>query len=124
VLLLALGLFVLGLAMLLSALYVRFRDVKPIWEVTAQLAFYGTPILYAIETIGVSDDIQRLMILNPLAAIFQQVRHAVIDPSAPSAADVAGGAATLVVPFGIVIGCFALGLWFFSRQAPRLAEEL
>ena len=36
----ALGTFALGLAMLLSALYVRFRDVKPIWEVVLQL-FYG-----------------------------------------------------------------------------------
>jgi ABC-2 type transport system permease protein len=124
VLLLALCVFVLGVATLLSALYVRFRDVKPIWEVTVQLAFYGTPILYAIETIGVSDDVRRLMMLNPLAAIFQQVRHAVIDPSAPSAADVAGGAALLLVPAAIVVGCFALGLWYFGRQAPHVAEEL
>jgi ABC-2 type transport system permease protein len=123
-LLLALAVFVLGLAMLLSALYVRFRDVKPIWEVVVQLAFYGTPILYAIETIGVSQDIQQLMMLNPLAAIIQEIRHAVIDPSAPSAADVAGGTPELLVPVGIVLGCFVLGLWFFSRQAPRLAEEL
>lgn len=123
-LLLALAVFVLGLAMLLSALYVRFRDVKPIWEVVVQLAFYGTPILYAIETIGVSKDIQQLMMLNPLAAILQEIRHAVIDPSAPSAADVAGGMAELLVPFAIVLACFVLGLWFFSRQAPRLAEEL
>ena len=36
--------------MLLSALYVRFRDVQPIWEVVLQAAFYATPILYAIET--------------------------------------------------------------------------
>jgi ABC-2 type transport system permease protein len=123
-LLLALGVLVLGLAMLLSALYVRFRDVKPIWEVLVQLTFYGTPILYAIETIGVSDDVQRLMMINPLATIIQQVRHAVIDPSAPSAADVAGGTPELLVPFAIIVGCFVLGLWFFSRQAPRLAEEL
>ena len=37
--------------MLLSALYVRFRDVKPIWEVALQVLFYGSPIIYAIETI-------------------------------------------------------------------------
>jgi len=29
-----------GLAMLLSAMYVRFRDVQPIWEVTVQAWFY------------------------------------------------------------------------------------
>ena len=39
--------------MLLSALYVRFRDIKPIWEVVLQLLFYATPVIYAIETIDV-----------------------------------------------------------------------
>ncbi len=32
--------------MLLSALYVRFRDVQPIWEVFLQVWFYGSPIIY------------------------------------------------------------------------------
>ena len=41
----------LGVAMLLSALYPRFRDVRPIWEVVLQIIFYGSPILYAIEVI-------------------------------------------------------------------------
>ncbi|HEX3279168.1 MAG TPA: ABC transporter permease [Thermoleophilaceae bacterium] len=123
-LLLALGTFVLGLAMLLSALYVRFRDVKPIWEVVLQLFFYGTPIIYAIETIGISDHLKELIMLNPLAAIIQQARHAVLDPSAPSAAEAVGGAARLLIPAGIVIGLFALGLWFFNREAPIVAEEL
>jgi ABC-2 type transport system permease protein len=123
-LLMVLGTFVLGLAMLLSALYVRFRDVKPIWEVVLQLFFYGTPIIYAIETIGISDHLKELIMLNPLAAIIQQARHAVLDPSAPSAADAVGGAVHLLIPAGIVVGVFALGLWFFNREAPVVAEEL
>ena len=40
-----------ALSMLLSALYVRFRDVEPIWEVILQVLFYGSPILYAIEIV-------------------------------------------------------------------------
>ena len=123
-LLVALGVFVLGLAMLLSALYVRFRDVKPIWEVVLQLFFYGTPIIYAIETIGVSKNVQELIMLNPLASIIQQFRHAVLDPSAPSAAAAAGGAPRLLIPTAVVLGAFALGLWFFNREAPIVAEEL
>ena len=30
-----------GVSMLLSALYVRFRDVQPIWEVVLQVLFYA-----------------------------------------------------------------------------------
>ena len=122
-LLLALGVMATGVAMLLSALYVRFRDVKPIWEVLLQVLFYGSPVLYAIETIP-SERIQSLLMLSPLAAILQQIRHAVIDPVAPSAAEAAGGAIWLSVPIVLVAGVFMLGLFVFNREAPRIAEEL
>ena len=45
-----LALFVLttAVSMLLSVLYVRFRDVAIIWAVLAQVLFYATPVLYPI----------------------------------------------------------------------------
>jgi ABC-2 type transport system permease protein len=119
-----LAVLVVGLAMLLSALYVRFRDIKPIWEVVLQVAFYATPIIYAIETIDVSQRVRELIMLSPLAAILQQFRHAVIDPSAPSAAAAAGGSARLLIPAALVFGIAALGFWYFDREAPRMAEDL
>ncbi len=71
--------FVAGLAMLLSALYVRYRDVQPIWEVVTQAMFYGTPIIYPITTLdaGILRDI---ILLNPLALVVQQMKHAMFDP--------------------------------------------
>jgi ABC-2 type transport system permease protein len=118
-------LFALGVAMLLSVLYVRFRDVKPIWQVAMQALFYATPILYPIEAIQKhAPRLAELALFNPLAAVNQQVRHAVIDPSAPSAAAAIGGGARLLVPAAIVAGVFGLGLWVFSRMAPHIAEEL
>ena len=118
-----LGVFATGIAMLLSALYVRFRDVKPIWEVLSQMIFYASPVLYPIETIP-NEKVQHLLMCNPLATILEQVRHAVIDPGAPSAAQAIGGTARLLIPAAIVVGLFALGLWVFNREAPRIAEEL
>jgi ABC-2 type transport system permease protein len=116
--------FILGLAMFLSAAYVRYRDVKPIWEVVLQVLFYASPVIYALETIDVSDTVRQLLALNPIAMILQQFRHAVIDPTAPSAAAMAGGAEMLLIPLGIIFGTFALGYWYFNRTAPRIAEEL
>jgi ABC-2 type transport system permease protein len=123
-LLVALALLVTGLAMLLSALYVRFRDVKPIWEVLLQLTFYATPIIYAIETIDVSQRVKEFLMLNPLAAIIQQFRHAVIDPGAPTAAAAAGGGWRLLIPAFLLLGIFALGFRVFDREAPHIAEQL
>ena len=116
--------FAAGLAMLLSSLFVRYRDVRPIWDVTLQIIFYGTPILYMIEKIppGLIRDL--ILNLNPLAGLLVQIRHAVIDPNAPSIAEVMGGRIHLLVPFTVVIATFALGWVVFARQAPRIAEDL
>ena len=70
-----------GLAMLLSALYVRYRDISPIWDVALQLLFYASPILYVLST--VPDKYERAMLMNPIAAVLTQMRHAVLDPDGP-----------------------------------------
>ncbi|HEX8075375.1 MAG TPA: ABC transporter permease [Thermoleophilaceae bacterium] len=123
VLLLFLGVFVVGVAMLLSALFVRFRDVQPIWEVVAQALFYASPVIYAIEKIP-DKALQPFVMANPVSVVLTQARHAVIDPNAPSAAHAIGGAGRLAIPMGIVVGVFALGFWLFNREAPRIAEQL
>ena len=48
---LALVMLCTGIAMLLSALFVYFRDVQPIWEVFSQVIFYASPIIIPIATI-------------------------------------------------------------------------
>jgi ABC-2 type transport system permease protein len=123
-LLLPLGIFAAGLSMLLSALFVRFRDVQPIWEVVLQVLFYGSPILYVLEIIP-SVSLQHLVVwLNPIATILVQSRHSLIDETAPNAWDAAGGMAYLTIPGGIVLTALVLGFWVFNREAPRIAEEL
>ncbi len=123
VLIAALAVLVLGLAMLLSALYVRYRDVKPIWEVALQVLFYASPILYPVEVIP-SETAQKLLMLSPLGAIIQQTRHALIDPSAPGAAAVAGSWWWMAIPIGLIAATLAIGFWVFDREAPRIAEGL
>jgi ABC-2 type transport system permease protein len=119
-----LALFVLttAVSMLLSVLYVRFRDVAIIWAVVSQVLFYATPILYPITI--VDERYRDLLFINPLAPIFEQVRVWVIDPSAPTASEVVGGAIHLLPAVAIFVGLCALGVWIFNRDAPRIAEEL
>lgn len=123
VLVLALCVMATGVAMLLSALYVRFRDVQPIWEVVLQVLFYGSPILYAIELVP-SETARQVIMCNPVAALLQQVRHWLIDPGAPSAAEAIGGTELLLIPIAIAVTVCVLGVWYFNREAPRIAEEL
>ena len=114
--------FATGIGMLLSALYVRFRDVSPIWEVCQQVLFYGSPILYVAS--NYPPKVQALALCNPIAVVLTQMRHAVLDPSAPTAAAAIGGAPRLLIPLAIVVVVFAFGFWVFRREAPRIAENL
>ena len=124
-LLLLLFVFTAGVTMLLAVLYVPARDVQPIWEVASQALFYLTPVLYPLSLVAErSEKLAELAMANPLAAIIQQFRHSLVDPSQPSAAEAIGGAERLLVPLLIIFGTFAFGLWLFNRMAPRIAEEL
>jgi len=115
-----------GLAMLLSALYVRARDLKPIWDVVLQILFYGSPIFYAIETVQESapDWVAKALMLNPFAAILQQARHAVVSPEYETAASAIGGTWRLLAPLAVIAVVAAVGYLVFRRAAPRLAEDL
>jgi ABC-2 type transport system permease protein len=117
------GVFVLGIAMLLSSLYVRFRDVRPIWEVVVQALFYASPVIYVIEKIP-KRSWEQIVSSSPVSTVLTQTRHALIDPHAPSAAYAVGGTAWLAIPIGIVVVTFVLGFWVFNREAPRIAEQL
>ncbi len=117
--------FAAGIAMLLSALYVRYRDIEPIWDVVLQIMFYGSLILVPYESIRAKhEQIASALVANPLAAIVQQARHLVVDPSWVPAQAAIGGGARLLVPLGLIVATFVLGLWVFNREAPRIAEEL
>jgi ABC-2 type transport system permease protein len=115
-------LFATGMTMLLSALYVRYRDMQPIWEVVLQILFYASPVIYVTETIPAS--IRQEAMASPITAVLTQMRHVLIDPSAPTAAEVMGGPGWLLIPLAVVVATFALGTWVFMREAPRIAENL
>jgi ABC-2 type transport system permease protein len=115
-----------GVGMLLSALYVRFRDIQPIWDVTQQILFYGSPILYVAATYDTAKaGLEPIAVtFNPIATLLTQVGHAFVNASYPTAATSAGGTARLLIPLAMIAATFVLGLWFFNREAPRIAEHL
>jgi ABC-2 type transport system permease protein len=122
ILLFLLAVFASGVGMTLSVLFVRYRDVEPIWEVFTQILFYASPVLY-VSTL-VDSCCQRPYVSQPLATIMTEMRHSVIDSTAPDVATAIGGAYRLLLPLSIIFGAFALGLWLFNREAPRIAEYL
>jgi ABC-2 type transport system permease protein len=114
-----------GVGMLVSALYVPFRDVRPIWDVVLQGLFYATPIFFPIQfVIGQGEVLTKLVLANPLAVIIVDSRHYLLGSEAPSAADAAGSAAWLLIPAAVLVAAVAIGFWAFNSLAPRVAEDL
>jgi ABC-2 type transport system permease protein len=120
-----------GVAMLLSALFVRFRDISPIWEVLSQILFYSSPVIIPAEAVreklahGTLDHVlYHVYTLNPLVAIFQQFRHAMINHATLSAGQIMGSWAALLEPMALVAAIIAIGFWVFNREAPHIAEDL
>jgi ABC-2 type transport system permease protein len=111
-----------GIVLLLSTLYVRYRDVEHIWRVFERVLFFATPIIYPATRYP--EEFQHIAVLTPLVMIFTQMRHAFIDPAAPSAAAVAGGPVYLLIPLAITAAILIAGLVVFNRQAPLIAERL
>ncbi|WP_051470952.1 ABC transporter permease [Patulibacter minatonensis] len=125
-LLLLLGVLCLAIAMILSALYVRFRDVRPIWEVVLQAMFYASGVLVPVQAIQAQfgDRIEQILMMNPFSAILQQARHAMIAPSHPSALACAHHWYVLLIPTAITLALLIGGFVYFNREAPRIAERL
>ena len=117
--------FSAGTGMLLSALFVPFRDVRPIWDVVQQALFYATPIFYPIEAVvDRSDTLGTIVMCSPLALIVQSVRNLLLGPPTPAPNDVLGSTPMLLVPLGIIALVALLGYAVFTRMAPTVAERL
>ena len=133
-----------GIAMLLSALFVRFRDIQPIWEVFSQILFYSSPVIIPVEKVQealhivhkgapitaadrhatLDHFLYHIYTLNPLVTVFQQFRHAMINRATLSAGQALGSWAALLEPLALVTAIFVLGFWYFNREAPHIAEDL
>lgn len=123
--------FTTGLSMILSVAYVRYRDVRPIWDVALQMTFYATPIFYPISKVegmhsvfGLHLNIAHILMANPFVAILVQIRHALMGSGHPSAVSAIGGGAMLLIPIAVWAAVIAVGYRVFDRQAPLVAEQL
>ena len=106
-----------GLALLLCAVFPKFRDVHHIWEVFVQLGFWITPIVYPISI--VPEKYHSWIFLNPIARIIQGAREAVIGPMAEFSSF-----GNHVIIIFVVVFLFAIGLGLFNKLSRSFAEDL
>jgi ABC-type polysaccharide/polyol phosphate export permease len=104
-----------GVALAVSALNVRFRDVGNVVGVAILLLFYVTPIFYGVR--NVPADLRWVLDINPVAAQVEATRAILLDGTLPAWQDLAFLGA--FVPL-----LLAVGWWVFARLEPTFVDEL
>jgi ABC-2 type transport system permease protein len=123
VLVLALFVFTTAMAMILSSLYPRYRDLGIIWSVVSTALFYGTPVIYVLNRFN-NHLLRVVLSINPLTPILELGRKWIIDPGAPGPAAAVGSYAWLLIPAAVYVVTCVSAVWVFRREAPRIAEAL
>jgi ABC-2 type transport system permease protein len=111
----------LAMAFILSALYVRFRDLNYIWEVLMQAAFYAVPILYPLTMVPTRW--ARLLVLNPVAQLLQDARYVMVTPETETMTQLYGTPWARLIPVGITVALAVFSIVYFKRNAKYFAEE-
>ena len=78
----ALALFNIGVSMILSALFVFFKDIKYLYDVFSRVIMYLSAIFYNIKQFP--EEAQRLFLLNPVYVFISYFRSVVINATVPS----------------------------------------
>ncbi|WP_368252360.1 ABC transporter permease [Enterococcus sp. 2201sp1_2201st1_B8_2201SCRN_220225] len=115
--------FSLGVAFILATVYVRFRDIGPIWEVLLQAGMYLTPIIYPITlVINMSPKIAKILMMNPLAQIIQDARHGLTSTVNLTVWQLVGNKALVAFPYILPFVLLIVGFLVFNKNSKKFAE--
>jgi len=106
---------ILGLALPLSVLNIKFRDTQFIWGVVIQVGFFLTPIFYKIDILP--SYIQSILVFDPMVQILNFAHNAVLYDTLPSVNDVA-------VTVGMTFIIFTIGYAVFRKLSNKIIEEI
>lgn len=114
----------LAIAFFLAALNVKLRDIGYLWEIFLQAAFYATPILYPLAmVIGYSETAARIIMLNPVAQIIQDVRYVLVTPQSIRLYDLVQDW-RVIIPFVSIVVLVIVALLFFRKNSKYFAEQI
>ncbi len=106
---------VYGVGLLLSALFVYFRDLNQIWEVLLNILFFACPIIYPLSIVPAY--LMPYYMLNPITGLITIYRGVMVSGNLPS-----------LNYFAVVIGfaaiAFLVGSYAFDKLQRRFAEAI
>ena len=114
----------LGIAFLLGAINVKYRDITSIWDVIVQALFYAVPIIYPISMVASTSTLAaKIILLNPIAQCIQDVRYNLITTETVTTWNFVQNP-TVIIPILIVLVFLIAGALTFRYKSKFFAEEV
>ena len=106
---------VLGIALPLSVLNVKFKDTEFIWGVVVSAGFFLTPIFYQFDMLPQA--IQNVLQFSPMVQLVTMAHHVVLYGILPSVN-------TILYAIGSISTITVIGYLIFRKYQTRIAEEM
>ncbi len=115
----------LGIAFLLGAINVKYRDITSIWDVFAQALFYAIPIIYPISMLmSVSPLSAKVILLNPITQTIQDIRYNLITTEAATTWNTINNLWLQILPIIFIVILLILAALYFRKKSKFFAEEI
>lgn len=114
---------VVGIALLLSTVFVYYRDLAQVWEVLLQAGMYATPIIYPITFVLERHPLAaKILMLNPIAQMIQDFRYLLIDRANVTIWQMSTNWFYIAIPYLIPFILLFIGITVFKKNATKFAE--
>lgn len=100
----------LGVGMILSALFVFFRDMQYLWGLALQLIMWMSAIFYSID--GYAENVRKLFLLNPVYLCIRYFRKVVIENTIPTMQ-------FHLLLASMAIAFFGIGCWMYKHYKTK-----
>ena len=98
--------FNIGIGLLLSSLFIFFRDMQYLWSVFTTLLMYASAIFYTVDSY--SPFMQKIFLCNPIYVFIKYFRLIVINNTIPSLG-------FNILSIGYAAIAFAIGITFYKK---------
>lgn len=115
----------LGIAFLLGAINVKYRDITSIWDVFTQALFYAIPIIYPISMVmSVSPVAAKIILLNPITQAIQDIRYNLITTETATTWGTFSNLWLQILPIVLITLLLIIAALYFRKKSKFFAEEI
>lgn len=107
--------FAAAIALLFSAIHVRFRDIGLALPLVLQVWMFTIPVVYSLQSVPAR--FQKLYLLDPIAGLIENFRTVLLRGNTPNAASLALSAA-------IAFACLAVAYAYFKVSEATMADVI